>query len=106
MERARIIASEVQVPQKDLADFCSRNHIRKLSLFGSVLTGSFHAGSDVDVLVEFDPEHIPGFLGLAGMESELSEIFGRKVDLRTREDLSRYFRNEVVESAAVQYERS
>ena len=95
----------VAVPKELLKEFCERNHIRKLSLFGSVLTQRFRADSDLDVLVEFDPGHVPGLLTLAGMEMELSEVFGRKVDLRTPEDLSRYFRAEVVSSALPQYER-
>src|SRR5436305_3152637 len=93
------------VPKELLKEFCERNYIRKLSLFGSVLTQRFRADSDLDVLVEFDPGHVPGLLTLAGMEMELSEVFGRKVDLRTPEDLSRYFRAEVVSSALPQYER-
>jgi uncharacterized protein len=95
----------VAISKEFLEAFCLRNHIRKLSLFGSVLTHRFRPESDVDMLVEFDPEHIPGFLGLARMERELSEILGRRVDIRTPEDLSRYFRAEVVASAAVQYEQ-
>jgi predicted nucleotidyltransferase len=68
------------------------------------LTHRFGAGSDVDVLVEFEPGNVPGYFELVGMELELSEMLGRKVDLRTPEELSRYFRDEVVASAAVQYE--
>ena len=84
--------------------FCRRNHIRKLSLFGSVLRKDFSPGSDVDVLVEFDPNYIPGLIRLAGMERELSDLLGgRRVDLRTPEDLSPYFRDEVLASAEVQY---
>ena len=75
-----------------------QRHIRKLSLFGSVLTPRFRPESDVDVLVEFEPGHVPGFLGLAQMELELGAIMGRKVDLRTPGELSRYFRDEVVEN--------
>jgi predicted nucleotidyltransferase len=71
--------------------------------FGSALRDDFTPASDVDVLVEFDPLHIPGLIRLAGMEIELSEIIGRKVDLRTAQDLSRHFRQEVVESAELQY---
>jgi predicted nucleotidyltransferase len=97
-------ALPVAIPKDFLKEFCERNHIRKLSLFGSVLTPRFRPESDVDVLVEFDPEHIPGLLTLAGMEIELSERLGRKVDMRTAEDLSRYFRDEVVSSAVPQYE--
>jgi len=99
-------ALPVAIPEGFLKDFCERNHIRRLSLFGSVLTPRFRPESDIDVLVEFDPAHIPGFLTLAGMEIELSEKLGRKVDIRTAEDLSRYFRDEVVASALPQYGRS
>ena len=98
-------ALPVAIPEEFLKEFCERNHIRKLSLFGSVLTARFRPESDVDMLVEFDPGHIPGLLTLAGMEMELSERLGRKVDMRTAEDLSRYFRDEVVSSALLQYER-
>jgi uncharacterized protein len=95
---------DIEIPAEELARFSQRNHIRKLSLFGSILTARFSPDSDIDVLVEFDQDHIPGFFGLTRMESELSEIFRRKVDLRTPEELSRYFRDEVVASATVQYE--
>ena len=92
------------IPGGDVAEFCRRNHIRKLSLFGSALRGDFHPDSDVDILVEFEPEHAPGYIRLAGMELELSEILGgRKVDINTPECLSRYFRDEIVASARVQY---
>ena len=94
----------IAVPADFIAEFCRRNYIRKLSFFGSVLTPRFGPESDVDVLVDFDPEHIPGLFGVARMERELSERFDRKVDLRTPEDLSRYFREDVVASALVQYE--
>jgi predicted nucleotidyltransferase len=87
-----------------IADFCQRYHIRKLSLFGSVLRDDFNADSDVDVLVEFEPMHTPGLIRLAKMEMELSAILGgRPVDLRTPDDLSRYFRTEVMKKAEVQY---
>ena len=98
-------AIPITVPPELIAEFCRRNHIRKLSLFGSVLTPRFRPDSDVDVLVEFDPAQLPGLFRVARMERELSEALGRKVDLRTLEDLSRYFRDEVVASAVVQYER-
>jgi hypothetical protein len=75
-----------------------------LSLFGSALRGDFSEESDIDVLVEFEPGHAPGLLGMARLERELSRILGgRKVDLRTPEDLSRYFRDEVLREAEVQY---
>jgi predicted nucleotidyltransferase len=87
-----------------LARFCEAHHIRRLSLFGSQLKGAARPDSDIDLLVEFDPEHIPGLIGVAGMELELAEMLGgRKVDLRTTGDLSRYFRDEVVRTAEVQY---
>lgn len=91
--------------QETLANFCEQHHIRRLSLFGSRLKGSARTDSDVDLLVEFDPEHTPGLLGVAAMEIELSELLGKRVDLRTAGDLSRYFREEVVRSAEVQYAR-
>lgn len=86
-----------------IAEFCRRNHIRRLSLFGSVLRDDFRDDSDVDVLVEFEPGHPVGLIRMAAMENELSGIIGRKVDLRTPEDLSRYFRDKVLSSAEVQY---
>ncbi len=90
--------------QNSLADFCRHYHIRKLSFFGSVLREDFRPDSDVDVLVEFDPKHIPGLIRLAKIEQELSRILdGRVVDLHTPDDLSRYFRTEVIEKAEVQY---
>ena len=93
----------VAIPKEKLEYFCKKHHIRKLSVFGSVLRDDFGSDSDVDVLVEFDPNHIPGLIRLAGMECELSEILGRKADIRTAQDLSRYFRQEVLDSAEVQY---
>ena len=89
-----------------LARFCEQHHIRSLSLFGSQLNGTAGPDSDIDLLVEFEPDHIPGLLGIAGMEIELSELLaGRKVDLRTAGDLSRYFRDQVVRTAELQYAR-
>ena len=95
--------SHIALPKGRIAEFCKQRHICKLSLFGSYLHGDFGPESDIDILVEFEPNHVPGLITLSGMEVELSEIIGRKVDLRTPEDLSRYFRKEVVESAEVQY---
>lgn len=95
----------VTFSNEQLAGFCRKNHISKLSLFGSVLREDFGPDSDVDVLVEFEEGYTPGFFGLARMEEELSDLFGRKADLRTPQDLSRYFRDEVTGSAAVQYAR-
>ena len=86
-----------------LTEFCRKNHIKKLSFFGSVLRDDFGPESDVDILVEFEPAHVPGLFRLAGMEEELSEILTRKADLRTIEDLSPYFRQNVINSAEVGY---
>lgn len=89
-----------------LADFCRRHSIRKLSLFGSALKGTARADSDIDLLVEFEPGKEPGLIAFAGMEVELGDLLGgRKVDLRTPRDLSNYFRDEVLRTAEVQYER-
>jgi hypothetical protein len=77
-----------------------------MSLFGSALRGELKLGSDIDILVEFDKNHMPGLFDISRMEIELSETIGRKVDLRTPEDLSRYFRDEVVKNAEVHYEEA
>lgn len=96
--------SRVTLPKDKLADFCHRNHIRKLSLFGSALRDDFGPESDIDLLVEFEPGREPGLIRLAALERELSDMLGgRTVDLRTAEDLSRYFRNQVIAEAEVQY---
>ncbi len=101
---AREIAQKISVDPEKIAEFCRRNHIRKLAFFGSVLREDFGPESDVDVLVEFDPDHVPGLFGVARMEREVSELLGRKADLRTPQDLSPYFRDEVVANAEAQYE--
>ncbi|WP_295388228.1 nucleotidyltransferase family protein [uncultured Thiodictyon sp.] len=97
--------SALNLDQDALTEFCRRHHIRRLSLFGSQLKGTATPKSDIDLLVEFDPQDIPSLFGIAGMEIELSEMLGKKVDLRTAGDLSRYFRDEVVRTAEVQYAR-
>ncbi len=97
-------AALIHVRKPDLAEFCRRNGIRKLALFGSVLTPHFTDASDIDVLVEFEPGERVGYLRMAALEGELSDLFGgRKIDLRTPAELSRYFRDEVMRTAAVQY---
>lgn len=93
----------INIPHEKIAEFCRKHHIRKLSFFGSVLRDDFGPESDVDVLVDFIPGMGPGFFGLSHMELELSDILGRKVDLRTPNELSRYFREEVVSSALIEY---
>ena len=87
-----------------LAAICRRHHIQRLALFGSTLRGTDRPDSDLDLLVEFEPGHKPGLLALAGIEAELSVLAaGRRIDLRTAQDLSRYFRDEVARTAEVQY---
>jgi len=93
----------IQVDKERIVRFCCDHHLTKLALFGSVLTDRFGSDSDVDILFEYHPEHIPTLFDVAAMEEELSEILGRKADMRTPEDLSRYFRDEVVRNALVQY---
>ena len=94
----------VSISREKLKKYYKKNHIQHLAIFGSVLRDDFRDDSDIDVLVEFDPLHLPTLFGIADMEEELSMLFkGRKVDLRTAEDLSRYFRNEVVKTAETIY---
>ncbi len=94
----------IDLPRDKIAEFCRAHHIRRLAVFGSALRSDFRPDSDVDILVEFDPNHIPSLFGMARLERELSALLGgRKVDLRTPEDLSRYFRQEVLKEAEVQY---
>ena len=93
----------IDISSERIEAFCKKHYIRKLSVFGSALRIDFRSDSDIDILVEFCPGHTPGLIKLAGIEIELSEILGRKVDLRTPQDLSRYFRQEVIDSAEVQY---
>lgn len=95
---------DLNLDEATLAQFCIANHIRRLSLFGSRLRGTAGPDSDIDLLVEFDPAHIPGLIALAGMEQELSTLLGgRRIDLRTAAELSRYFREQVLNEAQVQY---
>ena len=99
--------SQISVSKTALAAFCQEHGIKRLAIFGSALREDFGLESDIDVLVEFEPDRIPGLLGIAGMELELSELFtGRKVDLRTPEDLSPYFRQDVLATAEVQYDQT
>ncbi len=91
--------SQVKVPLAKIRKFCRNHHVVKFSLFGSVLTDRFNKKSDIDVLVEFHPDHIPSFFGLADMQFELEDFFHRSVDLRTPNDLSVYFRENVISNA-------
>ena len=96
------MGSRLALDRERIGEFCRRHHIARLSLFGSVLRDDFGPGSDVDVLVEFQPGHTPG-LAFFTMEEELGRILGRKVDLNTPGFLSRYFRDRVLAEAEVQY---
>jgi len=93
----------IQIEKDAIGRYCRKHHITKLAFFGSVLTDRFGPESDVDVLVEFDPDHIPGLFALMRMQRELSGLLGRKADMRTPEDLSKYFRDDVIRTALVQY---
>jgi len=98
------MAYQLPIDFEILAQICRRQHIRRLSLFGSVLAGTAQSESDIDLLIEFEPGQAPGLLGLAAIESELSILLGgRRIDLRTAQDLSRHFRDDVIRSAEVQY---
>lgn len=99
--------THVEIPEAEIAKICQRNGIRKLALFGSVLTSRFSESSDIDVLVEFQPDAHVGFFRLADIEDELSRLLGgRRVDLRTPMDLSRHFREQVVRDALAVYAES
>ncbi len=96
--------AKINLPNNKIAEFCKKYHVLKLSLFGSVLREDFHMDSDIDFLVEFEPGKAPGLISYCRMERELSEMLGdRKVELRTPEELSKYFRDEVLAHAEVQY---
>jgi predicted nucleotidyltransferase len=100
-----MLKPKIRVPKKKLEQFCKQNHIVRLALFGSVLNDSFGPESDIDVLVEFEPDHVPGF-AMIRMQSELSLILdGRKVDLVTPKFLNRRIRDQVVTDALVQYDQ-
>ncbi len=99
------MTAKVNIPRQRLAQFCQKHRIRQLSLFGSVLSDDFSPESDIDVLVEFEPDATPGYFQLQTIEEELSALFdAQRVDLRTPHELSRYFRDEVLSSAETIYE--
>ena len=95
--------SLTHLSSNDLAPICQRHGIRRLAVFGSRLKGTARPDSDLDLLVEFEPDRVPGLLGLSGIELELTEMLGVKVDLRTAQELSPYFRDEVMNQAQVAY---
>ena len=96
--------SKISIPKDRIAEFCKRNRVRKLSLFGSVLRKDFGPDSDVDFLVEFEPGARIGLIRLSGLEIELGNIVGRKVDLNTPGFLSKYYRDQILTEADVQYD--
>jgi len=95
----------IEIPKDQIAEFCRKNHIKKLALFGSILREDFGPESDVDVLVEFEPGHTPG-LAFFRMQEELAGILGKKVDLNTPQCLSKYYRDEVLTEAEVQFDQT
>lgn len=97
---------KITMHKDQIAAFCERNRIRKLSFFGSVLREDFAPRSDVDVLVEFDASARVGFITLAGMESELSQILGRKAEIHTVNGLNPLFRDAVLKQAQIEYEHA
>ncbi len=97
------MAVVLPIPKERIAEYCQRNHIRRLALFGSVLREDFTPQSDVDVLVEFEPGHTPGF-GFITLQDELSGMLGRRVDLNTPDCLSKYYRDRVLNAAEVVFD--
>lgn len=104
-ESERLVSRRILVPEEAIHKFCERNHIRLFAFFGSVLRDDFGEDSDVDVLVEFEPESIPGFRFFA-MQEELSSIMGREVDLNTLGFISPHMRETVQNEAVVKYVKS
>ena len=96
---------QIEIPKEKIADFCRRHHIRRLALYGSVLRDDFRPDSDIDVLVEFEPDARVGLIALAGIEIELSDILGRTAEMHTIKGLNPHFRDEVLNMAEVQYEQ-
>jgi predicted nucleotidyltransferase len=94
----------ISIPKDKIADFCKQNQVRRLSLFGSILREDFGPDSDIDILVEFEPGTRMGLIRLSGLEIELGKIVGRKVDLNTPGFLSKYFRDQILAEADVQYD--
>ena len=98
------LTTDLSVDDTVLRAFCRQHGIRSLRLFGSAARNELRDDSDIDLLVEFEPDRIPGLLGIAKLELELQELLGREVDLRTLDDLSPYFRDDVVAAARVLYD--
>jgi uncharacterized protein len=97
------VSLSITIDHEHIAEFCRRNRIRRLSFFGSVLRDDFGPASDIDVLVEFEPETTAGYFSMSRMEQDLTEMLGRQVDLRTPKELSRYIRDQVLADAQEEY---
>lgn len=97
---------KLTIPELAVARWCRSHNIRRLSLFGSVLRDDFRSDSDVDVLVEFEPDARVGLIGLAGMEIELSGLLGRRAEIHTVKGLSPRFRDTILQIAEIQYEQA
>lgn len=97
------MSPKIKISQKWIEEFCKEHHITKLALYGSVVSNHFTDESDIDILVEFDPKHIPGFFRFVDMKDALAENLGREVDLRTPEDISKLFRNDVIQQSYLVY---
>ena len=91
------------ITKDGLEEFCCKHNIKKLSLFGSALRDELKPNSDIDILVEFENGKTPGLMGFCHIQNQLTDLIGREVELHTPNDLSRYFRDEVIENAMVQY---
>ena len=97
--------AQIAIPEESISQYCIQNQIKRLALFGSVLRDNFRSDSDIDIIVEFIPGKRVGMLAMSRIERELSQVFGgRKVDLRTAAELSRYFREDVLQKAEVCYD--
>lgn len=94
----------ISIPKEQIDQFCQRHHIFKLALFGSILREDFGPNSDIDILVQFEPGHTPGF-AFIDLQDQLTNLLGRTVDLNTPQDLSRYFRDQVIADAEVIYDQ-
>jgi uncharacterized protein len=103
MRRTNVFVGSTQIDEEALQSFCVRHHVRALSLFGSTLRGEEGPDSDIDLLVDFAPGTRIGLFGIAKLEAELSDMFGRPVDLRSPADLSKHFRDRVVAEARPLY---
>jgi hypothetical protein len=104
--RAALPETAVPIPHAEIAQYCERHHIVKMWVYGSILRDDFAPDSDVDVLVEFDPDHVPGWEFYSTWADELAEIWRHPVDLGTPDSLSKYIRKGVIHSARVIYERA